>query len=91
MNSTTFFKIHVLYFYDFLGINSSNNLLQVLFDSCLQTSFTDLQSLQLVGSRVCYYSILYTEQIRNRSQPREAAQTIKFMIKINCLGTYDVE
>ena len=32
-----------------------------------------------------------TEQIRNRSQRREAAQTIKFMIKIDCLGTYDVE
>ena len=33
-----------------------------------------------------------TEQIRNRSQRREAAQTIKFMIKIDCLGsTYNVE
>ena len=32
-----------------------------------------------------------TEQIRNRSQRREAAQTITFMIKIDCLGTYDVE
>ena len=32
-----------------------------------------------------------TEQIQNRSQRREAAQTIKFMIKIDCLGTYDVE
>ena len=32
-----------------------------------------------------------TEQIRNRSQRRETVQTIKFMIKIDCLGTYDVE
>ena len=33
-----------------------------------------------------------TKQIRNRSQRREAAQlTIKFMIKIDCLGTYEVE
>ena len=32
-----------------------------------------------------------TEQIRNRSQRREAAQIIKFMIKIDCLGTTDVE
>ena len=32
-----------------------------------------------------------TEQIRNRCQRREAAQTIKFMIKIDCLGTYDIE
>ena len=32
-----------------------------------------------------------TEQIRNRSQRRKVAQTIKFMIKINCLGTNDVE
>ena len=32
-----------------------------------------------------------TEQIRNRSQLREAAQTIKSMIEIDCLGTYDVE
>ena len=32
-----------------------------------------------------------TEQIRNHSQRREAAQPIKFMIKIDCLGTYNVE
>ena len=32
-----------------------------------------------------------TEQIRNRSQRREAAQTIKSMIKIDCLGTYEVK
>ena len=31
------------------------------------------------------------EQIRNCSQRRETAQTIKFMINIDCLGTYDVE
>ena len=40
-----------------------------------------------------YYTgcIKKTEQIRNRSRRREAAQTIKFMIKIDCLDTYDVE
>ena len=32
-----------------------------------------------------------TEQIWNRSQRREAAQCIKFLINIDCLGTYDVE
>ena len=32
-----------------------------------------------------------TEQIRNRSQRRETAQAIKFMVNIDCLGTYDVE
>ena len=37
-----------------------------------------------------------TEQIWNRSQRREAAQSMKFemkyeMINIDCLGTYDVE
>ena len=32
-----------------------------------------------------------TEQIGNRSQRRETAQTIKFMNKIDCLGTYDAE
>ena len=29
--------------------------------------------------------------IRNLSQRREAAQTIKFMIKIDFLGSYDIE
>ena len=28
-----------------------------------------------------------TEQIRNRSQRREAAQSMKFLINIDCLGT----
>ena len=32
-----------------------------------------------------------TEQIRNRSQRREAAQSMKFLSNIDCLGTYDVE
>ena len=32
-----------------------------------------------------------TEQILNRSQCREAAQCMKFLINIDCLGTYDVE
>ena len=32
-----------------------------------------------------------TEQILNRSQRREAAQNMKFLINIDCLGTYDVE
>ena len=32
-----------------------------------------------------------TEQIWNRSQRREAAQSMKFLININCLGTYDAE
>ena len=32
-----------------------------------------------------------TEQILNRSQRREAAQSMKFLINIDCLGTYDVE
>ena len=31
------------------------------------------------------------EQIWNRSQRREAAQSMKFLINIDCLGTYDVE
>ena len=32
-----------------------------------------------------------TEQILNRSQRREAAQSMRFLINIDCLGTYDVE
>ena len=32
-----------------------------------------------------------TEQILNRSQRREAAQSMKFLINVDCLGTYDVE
>ena len=32
-----------------------------------------------------------TEQIWNRSQRREAAQSMKFFINIDCLGIYDVE
>ena len=32
-----------------------------------------------------------TEQIWNRSQRREAAQSMKFLINIDCLGTYDVQ
>ena len=32
-----------------------------------------------------------TEQILNRPQRREAAQSMKFLINIDCLGTYDVE
>ena len=32
-----------------------------------------------------------TEQILNRSQRREAAQSMKFLINIDCLGTYDIE
>ena len=31
------------------------------------------------------------EQIWNRSQRREAAQSMKFLINIDCLGTYDEE
>ena len=40
-----------------------------------------------------YYTgcIKKTEQILNRSQRREAAQSMKFFINIDCLGTYDVE
>ena len=30
-------------------------------------------------------------RIGNHSQRREAAQTIKFMINVDCLGTYGVE
>ena len=32
-----------------------------------------------------------TEQIWNRSQRREAAQSMKFLINIECLSSYDVE
>ena len=32
-----------------------------------------------------------TEQIWNRSQRREAAQSMKFFINIDCFSTYDVE
>ena len=32
-----------------------------------------------------------TEQTLNHSQRREAAQSMKFFINIDCLGTYDVE
>ena len=32
-----------------------------------------------------------TEKIWNRSQRCEAAQSMKFLINIDCLGTYDVE
>ena len=32
-----------------------------------------------------------TEQILNRSQRREAAQCMKFLINIDCSGTYDVD
>ena len=40
----------------------------------------------------CIYRVYKkTEQTRNSSQRREAAQTITFMIKIDCLGIYDVE
>ena len=35
--------------------------------------------------------ITKAEHIQNRSQRRETAQTITFMIKKDCLGTYDVE
>ena len=40
-----------------------------------------------------YYTgcIKKTEQILNRSQRREAAQSMKFFINIDCLGTYDIE
>ena len=31
-----------------------------------------------------------TEQILNRPQRREAPQSMKFLINIDCLGTYDV-
>ena len=41
---------------------------------------------------LCYTGcIKKTEQILNRSQRREAAQSVKFLINIDCLGTYDVE
>ena len=32
-----------------------------------------------------------TEQISNRSQRREAAHSMQFLINIVCLSTYDVE
>ena len=32
-----------------------------------------------------------TEQILNHSQRRKAAQSMKFLINIDCLGTYDAE
>ena len=32
-----------------------------------------------------------TEQIWNRFQRREVAQSVKFLINIDCLGTYDVQ
>ena len=42
---------------------------------------------------VAHYTgcIKKTEQILNRSQRREAAQSMEFLINIDCLGTYDVE
>ena len=45
------------------------------------------------GNEVGIYKVYEkeTEQIWNRFQRREAAQSIKFFINIDCLGTYDVE
>ena len=44
---------------------------------------------------VCIFNIQgvskKTEQILNRSQRREAAQSMKFLTNIDCFGTYDVE
>ena len=34
---------------------------------------------------------VYKKNWTNRSQRREAAQSMKFLINIDCFGTYDVE
>ena len=61
----------------------------------IQQIASNLNSSYFKGSTFLYtlYTgcINKTEQICNSSQRREAAQTIKFMIDIDCLGTYDVE
>ena len=42
-------------------------------------------------TRLIYRVYKKTEPIWNRSQRREAAQSIRFFINIDCLGTYDIE
>ena len=51
------------------------------------------KSFQNVGQNISLYTgcIKKTEQILNRSQRREAAQSMKLLINIDCLGTCDVE
>ena len=53
---------------------------------CLIPNTTDAHALTSI-----YRVYKKTEQIQNRPERREAAQTIKFMIRIYCLGTYNVE
>ena len=38
-----------------------------------------------------YTGCIKNEQILNRSQRREAAQSMKFFTNVDCLGTYDEE
>ena len=49
------------------------------------------QIIKCQNYKVYYRVYKKTEQIWNRSQRREAAQSMKFLINIDCLGTYDVE
>ena len=63
----------------------------------LYSIYTEQESENTVSSEVRDYLLSYTgcikktEQILNRSQRREEAQSMKFLINIDCLGTYDVE
>ena len=57
--------------------------------------YAKLASLHTILFIVSLYTIQgvseKNEQILNCSQRREAAQSMKFLINIDCLGTYDVE
>ena len=65
-----------------------NNVAQSTFLILFSTTSNNL---------IILYSVIYrvykkkTEQIWNRSLRREAAQSMKFLINIDCVGTYDVE
>ena len=61
---------------DIFTSEDMENILQCIFSILLST-------IQGVSKK--------TEQIWNRSQRREAAQSMKFLINIDCLGTYDVQ
>ena len=57
-----------------------------------ESNFTEARSFGPNTQFLCNTGcIKKTEQILNRSQRREAAQSMKFLINIDCLGTYDIE
>ena len=59
---------------------------------CTQSDYCILLHFSARNAHVEYtVCIKKTEQILNRSQRRQAAQSMKFFINIDCFGTYDVE